>query len=94
MFGGRLLRWDIFCTPSIICLPGYLRFLVIIISLLGGWVGYELSKLGLGNSLFSVLYYRPVVFSGSMWFVHYFSTYGVSVSFVVALLFLKVSDLG
>jgi hypothetical protein len=29
-----------------------------------------------------------------MWFVHYFSTYGVSVSFVVALLFLKVSDLG
>jgi NADH-ubiquinone oxidoreductase chain 5 len=36
VFGGRILRLIIFCTPSMICLPGYLRFLVTFVSLLGG----------------------------------------------------------
>jgi hypothetical protein len=40
VFGGGIIRWIIFPTPSIICLPfyEYLRFLAIFVSLLGGLV--------------------------------------------------------
>nr|URX53092.1 NADH dehydrogenase subunit 5 [Cryptotermes austrinus] len=78
VFGGSMLSWVIFCTPSMICLPFYLKFLAVFVSLLGGWVGYELSKFNLGNSLLSLSYYSCVAFSGSMWFMPYFSTYGMS----------------
>jgi NADH-ubiquinone oxidoreductase chain 5 len=78
-----------------VCLPFYLRFLTIFVSVLGGWVGYELSKFNLGGSLVSLNFYRPVVFSGSMWFMPYFSTYGVSLSpLLLGHNSLKVSDLG
>jgi NADH-ubiquinone oxidoreductase chain 5 len=36
VLGGRLLRWVIFCTPSMVCLPFYLKGLVIFVRLLGG----------------------------------------------------------
>nr|WHM51830.1 NADH dehydrogenase subunit 5 [Cryptotermes bracketti] len=95
VFGGSLLSWLIFCTPTVVCLPFYLKFLVIFVSLLGGWIGYELSSLGLGDSLNSLFYYSYVVFSGSMWFMPYFSTYGVS-PYPLSLGYysLSVSDLG
>nr|WHM51921.1 NADH dehydrogenase subunit 5 [Incisitermes schwarzi] len=95
VFGGSLLSWVIFCTPSMVCLPFYLSVLVIFVSLLGGWFGYELSKFNLGNSLISLVYYNSVVFSGSMWFMPYFSTYGVSLRpLFLGYVSLKTSDLG
>nr|UQJ75138.1 NADH dehydrogenase subunit 5 [Rugitermes sp.] len=80
IFGGSLLSWIIFDTPSMICLPMYLKLLVIFVSLLGGWLGYELSKLNLNESLISLIFYSYIVFFGSMWFMPYFSTYGLSSS--------------
>nr|UQJ75229.1 NADH dehydrogenase subunit 5 [Tauritermes triceromegas]URX54052.1 NADH dehydrogenase subunit 5 [Tauritermes triceromegas] len=95
VFGGSLMSWIIFYTPSMICLPFYLKFLVIFVSLLGGWIGYELSKSNLGGSLISLNFYGSVVFSGSMWFMPYFSTYGVSLTpLLLGYSSLKVSDLG
>nr|URX53144.1 NADH dehydrogenase subunit 5 [Cryptotermes primus] len=95
VFGGSMLSWVIFHTPSMICIPFYLKFLVIFVSLLGGWIGYELSKFNLGNSLLSLVYYSYVVFSGSMWFMPYFSTYGVSFyPLSLGYYSLSVSDLG
>nr|UQJ75216.1 NADH dehydrogenase subunit 5 [Allotermes cf. paradoxus] len=95
VLGGSMMSWIIFSTPGMICIPTYLSLLVIFVSLLGGWFGYEFSKFGLGNSLFSLLFYKSVGFAGSMWFMPYLSTYGVS---LVPLLFgyysSKVSDLG
>jgi hypothetical protein len=43
-----MLRWVIFHIPSIVCLHIYLRFFVIFVYLLGGWLGYELSRFNLG----------------------------------------------
>nr|URX54416.1 NADH dehydrogenase subunit 5 [Rugitermes aridus] len=80
VFGGSLMSWIIFDTPSMICLPLYLSFLVILVSLLGGWLGYELSKLSFNESLISLVFYKYSVFFGSMWFMPYFSTYGLSSS--------------
>nr|URX52819.1 NADH dehydrogenase subunit 5 [Cryptotermes chacoensis] len=95
VFGGSMLSWMIFHTPSMICLPFYLKFLVIFVSLLGGWMGYEFSKSNLGDSLISLFFYKSVVFSGSMWFMPYFSTYGVSLHpLLLGYYSLSTSDLG
>lgn len=94
VFGGRLLRWATFHVPGVVCLPFYLKFLTIFVSLLGGWVGYELSRFNLGGSLISFFCYRCTVFSGSIWFIPYFSTYGVSFRPLLLGYSLKVSDFG
>nr|URX54468.1 NADH dehydrogenase subunit 5 [Glyptotermes sp. 17 AB-2022a] len=95
VFGGSMLSWAVFHTPSMICLPYYLKFLTIAVSLLGGWVGYELSKVDLGSSLASLFFYNSSSFFGSMWFMPYFSTNGVSMPpLMLGYDSLSVSDLG
>nr|AQP27047.1 NADH dehydrogenase subunit 5 [Microcerotermes crassus] len=78
IFGGGSLMWLICPTPSVICLPYYLSFLTLFVVFIGGWIGYEVAGFVLGDSLFSVHLYGPSSFSGSMWFMPFFSTYGVS----------------
>nr|URX54182.1 NADH dehydrogenase subunit 5 [Neotermes sp. 5 AB-2022a] len=95
VFGGSMLSWIIFSTPTMICLPFYLKFLVIFVSLLGGWLGYELSSLSFSSSLLSLFFYKSTAFSGSMWFMPYFSTYGVSLPpLLLGYNSSSVSDLG
>nr|URX53454.1 NADH dehydrogenase subunit 5 [Incisitermes minor] len=95
IFGGGLLSWIIFCTPSAIFLPFYLSAMAILVSLLGGWFGYELAKLNLSSSLISLIFYKFVTFSGSMWFMPYLSTYGVTKSpLLLGYYSLSISDLG
>nr|AQP30373.1 NADH dehydrogenase subunit 5 [Microcerotermes sp. I TB-2017] len=78
IFGGGSLMWLICPTPSMICLPYYLSFLTLFVVFIGGWLGYVIAGFVLGDSLFSVRLYGPSSFSGSMWFMPFFSTYGVS----------------
>nr|WHM51557.1 NADH dehydrogenase subunit 5 [Neotermes castaneus] len=95
VFGGSMMGWVIFCTPSVVCLPFYLSFLTIFVCLFGGWFGYELSKFNFGSVLLSMFAYKSTVFSGSMWFMPYYSTYGVSSSpLLLGYNSLKISDLG
>nr|URX53053.1 NADH dehydrogenase subunit 5 [Glyptotermes sp. 10 AB-2022a] len=95
VFGGSMLMWMVFCTPSMVCLPFYLKFLTIFVSLLGGWVGYEFSSISLSSSLVTQHFYTTSFFSGSMWYMPYFSTYGVSLPpLLVGFDSLSVSDLG
>nr|URX53365.1 NADH dehydrogenase subunit 5 [Glyptotermes fuscus] len=95
VFGGSMLGWIIFHAPSMICLPSHLKLLAILVSLLGGWIGYEFSSVSLGSSLVSLFFYNTSFFSGSMWFMPYFSTYGVSLSpLMLGYNSLSVSDLG
>nr|AQP30288.1 NADH dehydrogenase subunit 5 [Hospitalitermes sp. PHI3] len=80
IFGGGSLMWLICPTPSLICLPYYLSFLTLFVVFLGGWLGYEIAGFVFGDSLFSMHLYNMSSFSGSMWFMPFFSTYGVSFS--------------
>nr|UBN08976.1 NADH dehydrogenase subunit 5 [Panesthia tryoni tegminifera] len=80
ILGGSILSWMIFPTPSYIFLPVYLKILVIIVSLIGGWFGYELSMIGVGNYNFSLNFINLSGFLGSMWYMPYLSTYGVSMN--------------
>jgi NADH-ubiquinone oxidoreductase chain 5 len=78
IFGGSFLMWLICPTPSVICLPYYLRFLTLFVVALGGWVGYGMAGFAFGDDLFSVNWYSSSFFSGSIWFMPFLSTYGVS----------------
>nr|YP_054490.1 NADH dehydrogenase subunit 5 [Periplaneta fuliginosa]BAD32636.1 NADH dehydrogenase subunit 5 [Periplaneta fuliginosa] len=78
IMGGSFLSWIIFPTPLLICLPFYLKTLVLLVSFLGGWFGYEVSSINIGNKLMSIKFYLYSSFMGSMWFMPYLSTYGTS----------------
>lgn len=76
VIGGSILRWLIFPTPDIICLPYYLKFLTLFVCITGGIVGYLISNVALYFSNKSLHIYRAVFFSGSMWFIPSLSTVG------------------
>nr|YP_009692424.1 NADH dehydrogenase subunit 5 [Mesonemoura metafiligera]QEH58820.1 NADH dehydrogenase subunit 5 [Mesonemoura metafiligera] len=78
VLGGSLLSWTLFPTPSMICLPLFLKTLALSVSLLGGWLGYELAKFALTYNLQTLRWHLLTSFMGSMWFLPFISTYGVS----------------
>jgi hypothetical protein len=43
-----------------------------------GWLGYEIAGFAFGDKLFSISLYSISSFSGSIWFIPFLSTYGVS----------------
>uniref|UniRef100_A0AAU7BA56 NADH-ubiquinone oxidoreductase chain 5 n=1 Tax=Notoplectron brewsterense TaxID=3073454 RepID=A0AAU7BA56_9ORTH len=95
VLGGSLLSWILFPTPSMICLPMNMKFLTLMVSILGGWVGYELSKFSVSYNLQSLKYYLEVSFLGSMWFMPMISTAGVNyLPLYIGDKFLKVFDQG
>nr|YP_010240543.1 NADH dehydrogenase subunit 5 [Nothybus sumatranus]QTF87884.1 NADH dehydrogenase subunit 5 [Nothybus sumatranus] len=75
--GGSVLSWLIFPSPLMICLPSYLKYLTLIVCLLGGFIGYFVSKINLFFVNKSLLMYHKSYFMGSMWFMPILSTYGI-----------------
>uniref|UniRef100_UPI003002C67C NADH dehydrogenase subunit 5 n=1 Tax=Filchneria zhouchangfai TaxID=3111800 RepID=UPI003002C67C len=78
VLGGSILSWVLFPTPSMICLPFSMKTLALSVSLIGGWLGYELAKFSLGYDLQTLRMHLMTSFLGSMWFLPFMSTYGVS----------------
>nr|YP_010704141.1 NADH dehydrogenase subunit 5 [Chorthippus dubius]WCO87351.1 NADH dehydrogenase subunit 5 [Chorthippus dubius] len=74
VFGGSLLSWLIFPIPYMVVLPIYLSLLTIFVVFLGAYLGYYLSNINFSYDLFSLNFLPFVMFSGSMWFMPYFST--------------------
>nr|QOL00797.1 NADH dehydrogenase subunit 5 [Xenogryllus marmoratus] len=72
--GGSLMSWLMLMTPSLICMDYGLKMLTIIISFIGGWLGFELCNF---NYYGSMTYNNQYVvsFLGSMWFMPFVSTY-------------------
>lgn len=77
ILGGSMLRWLIFPTPIMICLPRYLKYLTLFVCILGGLLGYFISIVSLYYYNKSINNYYLSWFSGSMWFMPYISTYGL-----------------
>nr|WGO57971.1 NADH dehydrogenase subunit 5 [Perisphaerus sp. 1 ZQW-2023b] len=80
IIGGSMMSWLIFPSPSMICLPWYLSYLVIIVSMMGFIFGFELVKTNLGVMLYSLYTVNTSGFFGSMWNLPYFSSYGMSLN--------------
>nr|QWQ55619.1 NADH dehydrogenase subunit 5 [Ruidocollaris sinensis] len=77
VLGGCMLSWVLFPSPVMICLPFKLSSLVLIVSSLGGVVGYEGFKMFIS---FKGTFYKSlwINFVGLMWFMPFLSTYGVN----------------
>nr|UDF83698.1 NADH dehydrogenase subunit 5 [Vermileo comstocki] len=74
--GGSMLSWLLFPSPQMICLPWFLKFLTLMVCILGGIFGYLISNVSLYFLNKSIMFYHYSYFMGSMWFMPYISTYG------------------
>nr|AWV84583.1 NADH dehydrogenase subunit 5 [Anopheles funestus] len=77
VIGGSMLSWLIFLNPAMICLPLEMKLLTLFVCLLGGFIGYLLSNVGLFFINKALYFYNFTNFVGSMWFMPVISTLGV-----------------
>nr|YP_010596130.1 NADH dehydrogenase subunit 5 [Acanthaspis pedestris]WAJ48462.1 NADH dehydrogenase subunit 5 [Acanthaspis pedestris] len=75
IFGGGILSWLIFKDPVLVVLPFYLKLLPLFFVFIGGWFGYEMCYLNFVSDVYSLRFYLISFFSGSMWFMPFFSTF-------------------
>nr|ASN65906.1 NADH dehydrogenase subunit 5 [Platychile pallida] len=78
VFSGSMLSWLIFPTPIMICLPMELKMFALFVSLLGAWLGYEMSKFSIGWESLSLKMYNYSFFLGFMWFMPNISTFSMN----------------
>nr|YP_009406921.1 NADH dehydrogenase subunit 5 [Typhlatya pearsei]ASA39444.1 NADH dehydrogenase subunit 5 [Typhlatya pearsei] len=78
VIGGASLSWLIFPWPYMICLPWKLKLLALLVSLIGGFIGYILNMMVENYKLNCFSNYNVVNFAGSMWFMPFLSTFGAS----------------
>nr|QIH96326.1 NADH dehydrogenase subunit 5 [Amara aulica] len=75
IFMGSMLSWLIFPTPIMICLPFELKLLALFVSIIGMWIGYEMSKFSISWISNSLKFYSYSYFFGFMWFMPNISTF-------------------
>nr|WGL39503.1 NADH dehydrogenase subunit 5 [Typhlodessus monteithi] len=78
IFSGSLLSWLIFPTPLMICLPLMMKVMVLLVSVFGAWIGYEISKFSIFWVSKSFKFYSFSFFGGFMWFLPNISTFFVN----------------
>nr|YP_009467390.1 NADH dehydrogenase subunit 5 [Varuna yui]AVA07559.1 NADH dehydrogenase subunit 5 [Varuna yui] len=78
VFMGAILSWMIFPEPYMICLNIFMKSVVLMVSILGGMMGYMLNLLAISYNLKSLGNYKFVLMSGSMWFMPFLSTKKIS----------------
>nr|APX39767.1 NADH dehydrogenase subunit 5 [Lachnaia tristigma] len=78
VFSGSMLSWLIFKTPYFICLPLGMKVMTLAVIIIGGYLGYEASKISLSYSLGGSFNMALTQFAGSMWNMPIISTLGVS----------------
>nr|YP_010384931.1 NADH dehydrogenase subunit 5 [Pinnotheres pholadis]UPL64928.1 NADH dehydrogenase subunit 5 [Pinnotheres pholadis] len=75
---GSILSWVLYPECYMICLSPLMKSMVMVVSVLGGFIGYMLNLMSLNNVLFSQMLYKFVVVGGSMWFMPFLSTKSIS----------------
>nr|YP_010952677.1 NADH dehydrogenase subunit 5 [Tetralia glaberrima]YP_010952846.1 NADH dehydrogenase subunit 5 [Tetralia nigrolineata]WMQ53097.1 NADH dehydrogenase subunit 5 [Tetralia glaberrima]WMQ53266.1 NADH dehydrogenase subunit 5 [Tetralia nigrolineata] len=75
IMGGAILSWLIFPEPYLICLSGFMKNLVLMISVVGGFLGYTFNLLNTSHNLNSLNNYKYIVMAGSMWFLPFLSSF-------------------
>nr|ANI87260.1 NADH dehydrogenase subunit 5 [Metopaulias depressus] len=75
---GAVLSWLLFPEPYMICMSMFMKNSVLMIILLGAFLGYMLNMLNVTYNLKSLMNYKFVVMIGSMWFMPFLSTSKIS----------------
>nr|AML26537.1 NADH dehydrogenase subunit 5 [Staphylinidae sp. BMNH 1274696] len=81
VMGGSMLMWLMFPTPYFICLPFLMKVMVLIVTLLGMWIGLEMAFFSLNYKLKSLKFMLNSLFLSSMWNMPILSTFGVNYYF-------------
>nr|UXW88398.1 NADH dehydrogenase subunit 5 [Illeis cincta] len=82
VFSGSGLMWVLFDNPYLIMLPLFMKIFTLLMVMIGGLVGFEISRLTLIYSLFSYNNYSLMNFFSSMWNMPYIFTFGMNYSFI------------
>nr|AML26228.1 NADH dehydrogenase subunit 5 [Scirtidae sp. BMNH 1274304] len=94
IFGGSVLSWIIFPAPYMICLSFLMKVMALVVTAIGGWLGYEISQFKMSNLNNSYIFNNMSNFLGLMWNMPLMS---VKMSFYPLLLgkeFLKLTEYG
>uniref|UniRef100_UPI00315D9933 NADH dehydrogenase subunit 5 n=1 Tax=Libellula melli TaxID=3137713 RepID=UPI00315D9933 len=75
--GGSMLSWVLFKIPSMVSLPFFYKMLALLVSLMGGLLGYQLSICYYSSIIMSLKVLFMSSFLGSMWFMPFLSTRGI-----------------
>nr|AML26011.1 NADH dehydrogenase subunit 5 [Staphylinidae sp. BMNH 1274241] len=78
IMGGSILSWLIFSIPYFICLPLIMKFMALIVSVVGLMIGTELSKFSINYKLKSLSWLKMSLFFSSMWNMPMLSTVGLN----------------
>jgi NADH-ubiquinone oxidoreductase chain 5 len=74
IWGGAILRWLIFSSNYIVCLPFYIKNLTLLVCILGGLFGYLLRNISFYFVNKSLNFYYFRFFNSSIWFMPLIST--------------------
>lgn len=82
--GGAVLSWLIIPCPEVVCISLLFKNSILLISLLGVLLGYLINSHSCGQRLLSIssLGYPIVNFAGSIWYIPFLSTNGISLNFI------------
>nr|YP_004021625.1 NADH dehydrogenase subunit 5 [Phraortes illepidus]YP_010601345.1 NADH dehydrogenase subunit 5 [Phraortes lii]WAL35424.1 NADH dehydrogenase subunit 5 [Phraortes lii]BAJ24446.1 NADH dehydrogenase subunit 5 [Phraortes illepidus] len=91
---GCLLSWIIFPTPVYVNMPIFLKLMVLMVCLLGGFFGYFLSFFNLFDVIYSYFLYKFSYFIGNMWFIPYFTVSLPQYPMISGYSISKITDFG
>nr|AMW68054.1 NADH dehydrogenase subunit 5 [Myiodactylus osmyloides] len=78
IMGGSMLSWLILPIPMMICLPLWMKMMTLLVSLIGGYIGYVIFQFKLSWNLNFLQNYFSTMFLGNMWFMPMLSTSGLN----------------
>nr|QXU57658.1 NADH dehydrogenase subunit 5 [Cherax parvus] len=76
--GGSILAWVVFPESYMICLSFFFKGLTLLVSVMGGLLGYTINMISVSSGLKVMGFYCYIVFMGSMWFMPILSTFSLS----------------
>nr|AML26100.1 NADH dehydrogenase subunit 5 [Staphylinidae sp. BMNH 1274257] len=95
IMGGSMLMWLMFATPYFICLPFVMKIMALIMTMMGMWMGLEISLMKLNYKLKALEWLNISMFFGSMWNMPILSTFGLNFYFTnLGLVMYKLIDQG
>nr|ARH53747.1 NADH dehydrogenase subunit 5 [Calomicrus pinicola] len=95
VFSGSLFSWVMCFPPYFICLSFLMKLLTLLLIILGGWIGYEVSHFKISYKLLTLKNLGLSMFFSVMWNMPILSTFGVNYYWVIiSNLNLKLLDQG
>nr|YP_009330773.1 NADH dehydrogenase subunit 5 [Bullanga florida]APD79374.1 NADH dehydrogenase subunit 5 [Bullanga florida] len=69
IMGGSMLSWLIIPTPNMICLPMFMKYMTLVVTIVGALLGYEIFQFKISWDLNVMKNYDLTNFLGGMWFM-------------------------